>query len=374
MKKIQKMLLTAGLCMLCFCGCGVDTDETETDGPDKAISADAERALPTEDAKEPSKAEAEDGCGAETYRVELDLSDSKRPEVCKVVLSGEIDEAAALENLYERDVLATGLVGLFGCPIGVKYEGEGALLSFEINEKNTQKVPLENLIVLYYDEEQADYILIESSLSGNVVSAEIAESGTYLLADIYEWGSAWGWDVENYAHDMVLENEEFGFAVTLPEGIACSTVSADWEDDSYGMMEKELIYQFGGSTNMIVSLFASRFPNEEDNCPNPQPMQSLGQTVDEICTMLTESESLSAEASYEDFSVSEDGRKGYILTVHFPDDAESGIYEQSQVYGYFEYSEDTFIVLNYWISGADEELLKKAEESVRSFQYREKEA
>lgn len=67
-------------------------------------------------------------------------------------------------------------------------------------------------------------------------------------------GHGMGWNVEQYAYDTecetLFENEEFGFTVSLPEGIGWSAVSDCWEDNYDGMLEKDLLRQEDGTADL----------------------------------------------------------------------------------------------------------------------------
>ena len=150
----------------------------------------------------------------------LDLSSSERPQVLKAEVNGA--DNARLSNLYGVHILHTDVVGLFGCPVDVTAdEFDGASITFTYDKNNMKGVPPENLLFLWYDEDNSIYREIKTQLDENscTVSADITAGGAYMLVDLYEWLRVWGYDVDEYAHEICLTGEEFSrnYGITLPE-------------------------------------------------------------------------------------------------------------------------------------------------------------
>lgn len=370
---MKKRLLAAaigltmlGLCSLCSCG-SIDGDSSQPEAPAESDAGD----IVSVSEKDPSGLTSEpDGAAPAERTVELDLSDSEKPQVIKASLSGMIGEGADIENAYGRDVISSGVVGLFGCPVKVELDGGSGVLSFEVDRDNMDNVPIENLIVLCKNSDRNDdFSQVESSLSGNTITARISRSDVYMLADCYQWFSAWGMDANGYAHDMTFSNGEFDFAFTLPAETVCCGVSDSWHSAN-GMMERELIHQYDSKdADLTVNLTAMRFTDDRSECSDPLPAVGLDELTDEIIKGLTAAEYIDAEAEPKQTMELADGRKGYLLNIHMSGDTSKGISEQSMVSGYFEYSDDTYIVLSYFLWGSDEQLISKAEDSVRSFDF-----
>lgn len=367
MKKLIAVIMS--ITVLGLCACGDINEEGAASGSSEIYSETSSAAAnDVSDAAEKKQ---------EERTIELDLSDSEKPQITKVCLSGDIGRGASLENVYGIDIVSSELTGLFGCPVEVELDGESGLLSFEVDTGNMDNVPIENLIVLCKNsDDNDDYQQVKSTLSGNVITAQIQKSDIYMLADCYQWFSAWGMDMSEYAHDTVWTNDEFSFSFSLPAGISCSEVSdywsAQWRSDVelVEIMEKSLIHQNSSKeAAMTVSLSAVRFPDDEDDCINPAPQQELDEVTDQIISSFSNSENYPCQIEPKQTMELLEDRKGYLLKIYAPDNTSIGIREQSTVTGYYEYSEDTYIVLSYFMWGADEELLKKAEDSVKSFKF-----
>lgn len=173
----------------------------------------------------------------------LDLSRSERPEVTQV----NIDCCAELSNLYKVDILHTGVVGLFGCPVEVSGDiAENTKLKFTYDPTLLNGIKPEGLIILHYNEADAWYDTIQSELDSEncTVTAEISEGGVYMLADAYEWYRAWGITIDELKHDLVFRCSEVtpSFSITIPSDVDY-TPCGDYLKDSTepNVKEKDLV-------------------------------------------------------------------------------------------------------------------------------------
>lgn len=252
MKKFLSLVLSILICFS-LASCGVDP-ESDNSSEDKSEIKDTSYAVSQSDDKDDDEDNSTDSntdqnsqddeisedseTDEKTLIRELDLSDSDNKQVKKVTLSGEFSEDTRISDLYNINVLHTDLVGLFGSPIGISSaDFKSGTLVFEYDEKNLNYVPEENLILLYYDENETFYNTVSSKLDidENKVEAQITQAGDYMLADAYVWYSVWGWDVSQYTpHDTVYTDSEFGFQMTVPAEIELKYVSDFLKDDEEG--------------------------------------------------------------------------------------------------------------------------------------------
>lgn len=174
---------------------------------------------------------------------ELDLSKSERPEVTRVKLSCN----ASIKNVYKVNYLHTGVVGLFGCP--VETDGEipsGTKLEFTYDPSMLNGIKPEGLIILHYNEADAWYDTIPSELDRerHTVTAEISESGAYMLADAYEWYRVWGTVLDEFKHDVVFRCDEVNpaFSITIPADVEFNPCGDYLKDSSEpNVREKDLV-------------------------------------------------------------------------------------------------------------------------------------
>lgn len=186
----------------------------------------------------------------------IDLSNTGSPNVLSVTVENAVEPY--LYNMLEVHVLHTGVVGRFGCPVEVTAEKlENAVLTFEYDPHNMKYVPAENLIGLYYNEEENNYEEIMGTLdeTAHTVTFNISREGCYMLVDAYEWYLAWGADITELAHPLkyFFEGGHYpsyypSFGAVIPEGTTLS-FSSDLErtNEENGLITKDYFRSKDGS-------------------------------------------------------------------------------------------------------------------------------
>jgi hypothetical protein len=140
-----------------------------------------------------------------------DIVNDLKPEIDRISIigrcSGDIKRKADVSDLYNINVLHSGVVGLVGVPAEIKFADdiENPQIVFHYNKNELRGIPEENLIFLYYDENSETYDEI-SDISVDTdrctVSVKADRQGVYMLADIYQWRSAWGIDASEYEYEI----------------------------------------------------------------------------------------------------------------------------------------------------------------------------
>ncbi len=149
--------------------------------------------------------------GARTKSPEygIDVVNRKKPEVEHVLLKDEGPNgdvgAASVRDVFEIEYMASGVVGLVGVPVRVDYdENAKPTLTFYYNKDALRGIPERNLIILHesvngtYDQVGQETL----DQAAHTLSVAIPEPGIYMMADRYQWYSAWGIDVSEYAYDV----------------------------------------------------------------------------------------------------------------------------------------------------------------------------
>ncbi len=195
---IAALVMTAAVC----CSCG-DTD-AGTDSPETSETAENEEVIIPQ---------TESDVRRQTYTKAIDRGE--KPEVAAVHLScvcdGDISEKVSISDLYNVNVLHSGVVGLVGVPIKLTYDDSlsETKLYFIYDADELRGIPPKNFIMLHYNEESQFYDTVENFVLNedeHTVSADISEGGVYLLADAYQWYECWGLDVSEYAYDKHPED------------------------------------------------------------------------------------------------------------------------------------------------------------------------
>lgn len=135
-----------------------------------------------------------------------EIQDKNKPEILSVSVGltckGLIDDVVDIHNLYNLDMKTSDVVGLIGVPvdISVNTPSEEAIITFSYDEAALGDTKEENLCVMWYDEENDNYILLENSTvdtERNTVSYTTDHFSTYLVVDKEIWLDTWRQDM-NY--------------------------------------------------------------------------------------------------------------------------------------------------------------------------------
>ncbi len=106
--------------------------------------------------------------------------------------------------------MQSDIAGDFGISVEIEYDDiENPVISFNYDKKQLYGLPEENLIILHDDNSQNGYSEIKSFLDTDncTISAEIEDSGIYVLADIYQWYDYIGKDNSDYEYFSYKDSE-----------------------------------------------------------------------------------------------------------------------------------------------------------------------
>lgn len=368
---MKRYTLILAAAMLCLSACG-ETDDSNskakkiTKAPAEAVSESIE-----EESASANESTAETEAKSEEYpeSYELTFNDTKTSVISKATLlvTGPTGESS-LEDMLDKDVMASGTVGLVGAPVAIDLEGEKGTVTFTVDKDALGDVPFENLIILKSGQGMS-FDQVNCTYDNENISFEITESDTYMLVDAYQWLSAWGADVTGMEHDTEFKVGDFGFTLTMPEGVAPNGVMDYWHADYNGehqMMSKQLMHQNQSKdADVKAELYAWRYPNEEDDCDDPTPFMSFDDKIKEISSLT--SDYFTIETA--DIWALDGGRKGFVTVFHFPADPDKGLDEQTNINAYYEYADDTYISYNLSFYGHDQSKIDQCVKSAKSFTY-----
>lgn len=165
------------------------------------------------------------------------IKNSEKPEVVRVYFEGlcseDIRKHAQVKDLYNIDMLHSGVVGLVGIPIEIEYDSEISQprLGFEYDTSELRGIPEKNLVMLHYSEKDEFYNTVEDfelDTDKCIVSADIDESGVYLLADAYQWYDCWGIDVSEYAYERDLTQYKTDWEREEDTGSIMALANKEW--------------------------------------------------------------------------------------------------------------------------------------------------
>ncbi len=112
-------------------------------------------------------------------------------------VSGNAQNDVRMLNMYGVDMLSSNVVGLVGVPVEIKVKSEfdEAELVFHYDEAALGDVQEENLSIMWYDEENNKYHILDDEsvvdTQNNTVSYVTTHFSTYMLVDSAAWYDAW---------------------------------------------------------------------------------------------------------------------------------------------------------------------------------------
>ncbi len=109
--------------------------------------------------------------------------------------TGNINKTTSVESVMNVDILCTDVVGLVGEPfeIETKSEFDKATLTFKIDKDKIGEIPFDNLLFLWYNEEDDEFIELETTLNEENGTASIITThfSKYMIVDKKAWFDAW---------------------------------------------------------------------------------------------------------------------------------------------------------------------------------------
>ena len=129
-------------------------------------------------------------------KLENKIVDSEKNEIESVSIqlecSGLIDNNVSIEDMYNVDKLSSNVVGLVGVPVSIESDVkfDKAEITFKYNEDKLGNTKEENLCMMWYDEENDKYNLLEESsvnIKNNTISYNTTHFSTYLVVDKKIW-------------------------------------------------------------------------------------------------------------------------------------------------------------------------------------------
>ena len=109
--------------------------------------------------------------------------------------TGNLQNTMSVENIMEKDDICSGVVGLIGVPFSIETTSdfETATLSFKIDQSKLGNTDFNDLLFLWYDEENYRFVELETNYDelNNLVSVQTTHFSRYMVVDKYQWYEAW---------------------------------------------------------------------------------------------------------------------------------------------------------------------------------------
>lgn len=138
-----------------------------------------------------------DECWEQTISLDIQEDDEKVSAITDVSVtfdcSGIMEKKVTIENTYNKDILSSNVVGMVGVPVNITSDVkfDSATITFTYDESLLNGTPEENLAILWYDEVNNEYVILDAETvvdtENNTVSYTTTHFSTYLVIDREIW-------------------------------------------------------------------------------------------------------------------------------------------------------------------------------------------
>ncbi|MDE5780153.1 MAG: VWA domain-containing protein, partial [Lachnospiraceae bacterium] len=188
------------------------------------------------------------------YTEKIDTNDKKGVTDVSVSLkcSGYIDNVVSITNTYKLDTRSSDVVGLIGVPVEISCDSEfsTAEITFTYDEKALGETSEDNLCMMWYDEENDNYVLLEDSKvdkENHTITYSTTHFSTYLIVDKKIWLDNMRMDMNyrtygetiNYDVAFVVDTSRsmLGRRITTAKNALNSFTDALLEGDQAGLIK-----------------------------------------------------------------------------------------------------------------------------------------
>lgn len=109
--------------------------------------------------------------------------------------TGNINNTTTIKSVMNVDILCTDVVGLVGEPFEIETvsEFDKATITFKIDKEKLDGVSFDNLLFLWYNEEENEFVELETTLNEENSTASVVTThfSKYMVVDKYQWFRAW---------------------------------------------------------------------------------------------------------------------------------------------------------------------------------------
>ena len=212
------------------------TDPLDKDSDDDGLDDDDEIQLKTD----PLNPDSDGNTildGEEKYPQTFEHKVLNDCTVDKVVVSmvgtGNLQKTTSVDSIMDEDILCSDVVGLVGEPFEImstsEFDAESnpATITFHINQDKLGETSFEDLLFLWYDEENYKFVELETihDFENSCVSINTTHFSKYMLVDQKSWFEAWAVEF-NYRP----ENDSYTqFSYDTIIAIDCSGSMGDYD-------------------------------------------------------------------------------------------------------------------------------------------------
>ena len=162
-------------------------DSSETDSSD--VSSESDSSDESSEYEEPV-------VRPQTYTYEVRNEDCAVDEITvSMETAGDLEGTTTIENIMDKDIMCSGVVGLFGEPFDIETSAEfsSAVLTFKVDKSMLGDTEFDNLLFLWYDEENENFVELdtEHDEENSTVSTTVTHFSKYMIVDAKAWFENW---------------------------------------------------------------------------------------------------------------------------------------------------------------------------------------
>ena len=109
--------------------------------------------------------------------------------------TGNLQKTTTVESIMNKDILCSDVVGLVGEPFSIETTSQfdNATLTYVIDKSKLGDTEFDNLLFLWYDEENYNFVELETILdeANSTVTVETTHFSKYMIVNREEWYKAW---------------------------------------------------------------------------------------------------------------------------------------------------------------------------------------
>lgn len=142
--------------------------------------------------------------------------------------TGNINRTTSVESVMGKDYLCTEAVGLVGEPFEIETTSEfdKAILTFKIDKDKLGEIPFDNLLFLWYNEEEDEFVELETKLDeeNSTASIKTTHFSKYMIVDSLAWFNAWR-NAPNYRSGEEYSSVDTVITIDISGSMSSSDIS-----------------------------------------------------------------------------------------------------------------------------------------------------
>ena len=176
-------------------------------------------------------------CDEKFYQTFTHIVENEECAIEEVIVSmegtGNLQTNTTIESVMDKDVICSEVVGLIGEPFSIETTSQfdTATLTFKINQSKLGDTAFDNLMFLWYDEENYEFVELETfyDYENSTVSIETTHFSKYMVIDKYKWFEAWAVEFDYNPTGGASGAPTISVKYNTVLAIDCSG-SMDWND------------------------------------------------------------------------------------------------------------------------------------------------